>query len=136
MLWEHLVKPYRKILFINLFLGTLLNISVYIFNKGYTYLGMRLLEGDPGAVEEWGVSEEVGGGSREAVGTARLIVQDSRETDVNGVLQGLQLRLLPNNNNQWTAQCNVFEQSTFITQIAAGQMPVRKTENSQVEFKK
>lgn len=58
------------------------------------YLGMWLLKGDSGAIDEWWVSEQVGGGGGESVTAAGLVVQDSWEADVNCVLQRLQLRLL------------------------------------------
>ena len=58
------------------------------------YLGVWLLKGDSGAVDEWGVSEQVGGGGGEPVAAGVLVVQNSREADVHCVLQCLQLRLL------------------------------------------
>lgn len=40
------------------------------------YLGVWLLKGDSGAVDERRVSEQVGGGGGESVSAAGLVVQD------------------------------------------------------------
>lgn len=61
------------------------------------YLGMWLLKGDSGAVDEWWVSEQMGGGCGKSVTAAGLVLQDGWEADVNCVLQRLQLRLLSPN---------------------------------------
>ena len=61
------------------------------------YLGMWLLKGDSGAVDERWVSEQMGGGGGKSVTTAGLVMQDSWEADVNCVLQCLQLRVLSPN---------------------------------------
>lgn len=68
------------------------------------YLGMWLLKGDSGAVDEWWVSEQVGGGGGKSVTAAGLVVQDSWEADVNCVLQRLQLRLLSPNKITHTSR--------------------------------
>lgn len=63
-------------------------------NPDLLYLGVWLLKGDSGAVDERRVSEQVGRGAGKSVTAAGLVVQDSGEADVNRVLQRLQLGLL------------------------------------------
>ena len=60
------------------------------------YLGVWLLEGDSGVVDERRVAEQLSGGSGVPVtaAAAMLVEQDGREADVDRVFQGLELRLL------------------------------------------
>ena len=59
------------------------------------YLGVGLLVGDSGAVDERRVSEQLGRTGRETMAAAVvLVLQDGREADMDRVLKSLELRLL------------------------------------------